>query len=230
MARTPPKNQIGIMLEAEIFGGPETQKILAQIPDALRREVMEPMVQRLVKMGVKIARNNLRRMLPLRNPDTRRWKRPTGALHDSLGQKVVPRSKMRKKGLVWGSFGARSEFRVRKTTTRKVRKLTHTRPLFVGHRFHPGLMGMKKRQFRKGEAIVPYHYIHLVNFGHRGAPEHRIPPAVPYPFMTLAAEAVRAIASTLGPQMFRELFPRSVHRIAKRMGRSASRRMARSIS
>jgi hypothetical protein len=169
------------------------------LPMAIRVKITEPIVRKLAQMGAKEAAMNVTRVLPKRNPKTRRWDRPTGALRDSMGFRILQRSKMRNKFIVWGAFGARMDFRVNRATARNVannrQRITAningitTRvqgPIPIGRvrAFGRTILGV--------QAIQPAKYAHLVEEGHKGSPAHRIPAAVPHRFMAPARQAIAA--------------------------------------
>lgn len=192
--------------------------VFRALPDSFRNQIARPIVDRLVKMGARTAKLMLVRMLPKRDPLTRRWQRPTGALRDSLGSKTVPASKMRDKTKVIGMFGARRDFRVSKMTTKLAGKLNMEvrRPTKF------------ERTFRspRNKFIIPSRYIHLVEFGHSGS--RYFPAARPYPFMRAASQSLTAIVPivvrTLYNEKFNQVFNAAIRRAQNPNRRSYVRR------
>lgn len=242
------RNQSNVTISMTAFGGEHIVRMLRALPDAIRNEILEPIIKQLCRDGAKIAKMTLRRILPKRDPKTRRWDRPTGALYDSLGMKTVPRSRMRNKQIVVGYFGARLDFRVTKRTAQKVKRIRNIDPAraFVGRvRFPAGHPKAGRLNLRQSGAIQPFKYIHLVEGGHKGVFASRlkrgsdgrtmpgtgrtyiIPPARPYPFMSVAERQVRAIANSTAPAMMNQMFPKVVNRVAARIARRAVRYSSR---
>ena len=198
---------------AEIAG---LKDVFAALPDAMRRQIAKPIVDKLVQMGARTAKINVARMLPKRDPRTRRWDRPTGALRDSIGNKTVALSKMKNKNMVFGMFGARTDFKVSKQTARNVSRNRELLRAFVVTEANPQgrietrhmpipigrIRHANGRTNQSSGSIQPYKYIHLVEHGHRGTPAYRIPAARPYPFMRASNLAIRAIM----PMVIREMY------------------------
>lgn len=198
---------------AEIAG---LKDVFSALPDAMRRQIAKPIVDKLVQMGARTAKINVARMLPKRNPATRRWDRPTGALRDSIGNKTVALGKMKNKNMVFGLFGARMDFKVSKQTARNVSRNRELRRAVVVSEANPSGRVMTRHmpipigRIRKANgrtnqssgSIQPYKYIHLVEHGHRGTAHLHIPPAQPYPFMRASNIAIRAIM----PMVIRDMY------------------------
>lgn len=195
------------------------KEVFRSLPDAMRRQVLKPIVDKVAKVGAQVAKQTAARMLPPRvsNPNRYsgkpRWNRPTGALRDSLGAKTVPLSKMRDKNKVVGMFGARRDFRVSKQTAKRAAS--------IGMKVQrPNLM-QRKFRVRPNPFIVPARYIHLVEFGHKGSAHY--PPARPYPFLQ---EASRRLGPHV-PAMIRQFYSaahESVFNAAIRRAKNPNRR------
>lgn len=184
------------------------QELLSVLPRTIVTGVLVPMVRHIAGIGARMARINLVRMLPKRDPKTRRWDRPTGALRDALGSKVVPVSKMRNKNLVFGLYGARLDFRVSKQTQKRAAKI--------------GLkVGRLTRNTPRNTVIAPAKYIHLVERGHKGSAKGNFPPARAYPFMGATRAALTAILPTLIREQWRVRYPRQVSSLKARYLRRA---------
>jgi hypothetical protein len=139
------------------------KEVFRSLPDAMRRQVLKPIVDKVAKVGAQVAKQTAARMLPPRvsNPNRYsgkpRWNRPTGALRDSLGAKTIPLSKMRDKNKVVGMFGARRDFRVSKQTMKRASA--------IGMKVQrPNLM-QRKFRIKPNPFIVPSRYIHLWSSG-----------------------------------------------------------------
>lgn len=194
------------------FSGIEgIQELMKAMPATLRNGIVQPIVNDIVKAGSRMAKINLVRMLPKRDTATRRWDRPTGALRDSLGSKVVPLSRMRNKNVVFGLYGARLDFRVSKQTQANVE----------GIRGRGMRVGRLTRNTPKYTVIAPYKYIHLVERGHKGAPQFNIPAARPYPFMGTTRMALNAIIPTMIRSSFSRLYPQQMAKLTRRYLRRA---------
>lgn len=189
------------------------KEVFQSLPEAMRRQVLKPIVDKIAKIGANVARQTLARRLPKRDPKTRRWDRPTGALRDSLGAKTIPLSKMRDKNKVLGMFGARRDFRVSKRTVKRASSL--------------GMKVIRPTRFQRAfkikpnPFIVPSRYVHLVEFGHKGSRFY--PPAQSYPFMQ---DASQLLANHV-PQMVRQFYSaahESVFNAAIRRARNPNRR------
>ena len=200
-----------ITFDMDFSGIEGIQELMRAMPATLRNGIVQPIVNEIVKAGARMAKVNLVRMLPKRDPDTRRWDRPTGALRDSLGSKVVPLSRMRNKNLVFGLYGARLDFRVSKQTQRNVESIRGR-----GQR-----VGRLARNTPKGTVIAPYKYIHLVEKGHRGAPQVNIPPDRPYPFMATTRLALNGIIPPIIRQKFATFYPQQISKLTRRYLRRA---------
>ena len=192
-----------MVFDMRVTGIDSLKALLAALPRTMRSMIIVPIVTKLVAEGARIARTNLVRVLPKRDPARRWWDRPTGALRDSLGSKVVPLSKMRNKDVVFGLFGARLDFRVSKRTVKRLA----SQGKFVGR---------PKRYQAQSGLVVPAKYIHLVERGHRGSPRHRIPPARAYPFMGPARTAIQAMLPGFVRQEFGRLYPLVIERMRRR--------------
>jgi len=207
-----------------VSGVPQLQELLRAMPAQMRSMIMEPIVSTLVQTGVRLARTTLPRMLPKRDPATRRWDRPTGALRDSLGSKVMPRSRMRNKDIVFGLYGARLDFRVTLVTARRVAAIRRVAsgPLAVGRVTNPN-----GRTNTRSGSIQPAKYIHLVEGGHRGS--RFFPAARAYPFMAHAKSALAAIMPTLVRERWAQLYPMAIDRLRRRYTNRIQRAVARTL-
>ena len=195
------------------------KEVFQSLPDAMRRQVLKPVVDKIAKVGAQVAKQTAARMLPPRtsNPNRYsgkpRWQRPTGALRDSMGAKTIPLSKMRDKNKVLSMFGARRDFRVSKQT--------QTRASSIGLRVQrPNLM-QRKFKIRPNPFIVPSRYVHLVEFGHKGSRYY--PAAKPYPFLQ---QASRLLAPHV-PAMIRQFYSaahESIFNAAIRRAKNPNRR------
>lgn len=200
-----------ITFDMDMSGLDGVRELLKAMPTTLRNGIVQPIVTSLVQDGARLAKQNLVRMLPKRDPQTRRWDRPTGALRDSLGSKVVPISRMRNKGVVFGLYGARLDFRVSKQTQKNASLLRGG-----GMR-----VGRLRRNDPKYTVIAPYKYIHLVERGHKGAPSANIPPARPYPFMGATRQAMLAVIPIILRSRFAALYPQQMAKLTRRYMRRA---------
>lgn len=202
-----------VMLDMDTSGITGINQVLASLPTTIRNAIIVPIVKIIVNRGAKLAKQNLVRVLPDRTGQKKRWDRPTGALHDSLGAKVVPTSKMRNKNLVYGIFGARSDFRVNRPTARRIANMRHP---VVGP--HPvGRFRQRNGKMRAiSGAIQPTKYLHLVERGHRGTPRYRIPPARAYPFMGPTGQQVVSEIPGIVRDNFNRLFPMVIARETRR--------------
>lgn len=226
--RKPPGASIHFTVDVSGVRG--MQEVLKQLPRSVRNQILQPMVKTLAEAGATAARTHLKRMLPQRPPNQRRWDRPTGVLAASLGAKVVPLSKMRNKDLVVGLYGARTGFRVPVMTRRNVAAIRRrfSGPLGVGKIVHPsGLTNL-----RSG-AIQPTKYIHLVEKGHKavpagiskktGRPYRMIPAARPYPFMAASKASLQASMPTIIAREWHTRFSTVVARMTRRYMKRAGR-------
>lgn len=195
-----------ITFDMDMSGLDGVRELLKAMPATLRNGIVQPIVTTLVQAGARVAKQNLVRILPKRDPATRRWDRPTGALRDSLGSKVVPNSRMRNKGVVFGLYGARLDFRVSKQTQKNVSLI----------RGRPQRIGRLPRGTPKGTVIAPYKYIHLVERGHRALPQFNIPAARPYPFMGATRQAMLAVIPIMIRSRFATLYPQQMSKLTRR--------------
>jgi hypothetical protein len=207
-----------INFAVDIAGIRGMQKVLQALPTTVRNAVLQPIVKTIAEAGANTARAFLTRMLPHRDPRTRRWDRPTGALADSLGHKVIPPSKMRNKDIVMGMYGTRLDFRVAASTRRGVASIQRSAagPLAIGR-----IRMANGRTNRGGRSIQPNKYIHLVERGHRGSPAHNIPPARAYPFMAASRMSLNAAMPMIIRQQFHPRLMSSVTKLTRRYMRQA---------
>ena len=211
-------------------------QVLKELPTGMRNQIAKPIVTKIVQAGSRTARINLARMLPHRDPKTRMWDRPTGALRDSIGSKVVPLSKMRDKLKVYGLYGARTDFKVTKQTARRIAGIrkTSTRILRIGMTGRGEIAGplpigkhlIAGRMKAAPGAIQPSKYIHLVELGHKAVPAWRIPAARPYPFMAATRRAMNAIA----PIIMRDVYNSAHARVFQSYFRRYMRRAGQPVA
>ena len=216
MARKKPKTATMVTWDIHMAGIDHMKNLLAAMPQTLRTGICVPIVRTLSSTGAKIAKQELKRVLPVRDRHKIRWQTPTGALHDSLGSKVIPASRRRNRDVIYGVFGARSDFRVTRVTSRRVAAIKNyglkrrvTGPLAVGAiRLPNGKTG------RRGNAIKPHKYIHLVEFGHqRGAGPVE---AEPYPFIRPARRRLESLAPGIIRERWNTLYPQQVAKMKRR--------------
>jgi len=227
MAR--PGNKVGIVIDLEVHGTDRMRAMLAAMPQELKNGVMRPVLQTVLTKGVQLARQELVRVLPKRNPATSRWQTPTGALRNSLGQRVFPASRMRNKNLIIGFYGARTDFRVTKATARKVSQIRRHGlgsrpfgPLAVGKlpRQRWGFMSSPETR-RVPRTIQPHKYIGFVERGHKrgkGPVEAR-----PYPFLGPSQQRLEGMLKGIVRSRFNELYPQQVARLKRKYLRQVSR-------
>lgn len=227
MARRRSKTKGLVSWDISIAGIPHMQALLAAMPRTLQSGIVVPIVRTLTSTGAKIARQELKRALPLRDYHGRRWQTPTGALRDSLGSKVVAQSRMKNKDISYGVFGARTDFRVSRATGRNVSRI---RSVGVAGFYRPGnrIMGplgvgrvtdAKGRRRAPRGFIQPHKYIHFVEFGHRRGDGPTA--ADPYPFIRPTRRRLSAIAPTLIRERWATLYPQQIAKMKRRYMRQA---------
>lgn len=204
-SKTPDAAQ-AVAFEINMSGLEDVQALLSALPQTMRTGILKPMMEHITTAGARMARINLVRRLPKRDPATRRWDRPTGALRDSLGHKVMPLSKMRNPNLIFGMIGARIDFRVSKQTQRRARVINRT-------------VGRLTWTTPKNTVIAPAKYIHLVERGHKGSRFY--PAARGYPFMAATRTALVAILPMLVRDQWALRYPRQIDSMKRRYLRRA---------
>lgn len=195
-----------VAFDVAVSGLAGIQELLRALPQTMRTGILKPMMEHITTVGARMARVNLVRMLPKRDPATRRWDRPTGALRDSLGHKVVPLSRMRNPNLIFGMVGARLDFRVSRQTQRRASAINRT-------------VGRITRKTKKDTVIAPAKYIHLVERGHKGSRFY--PAARGYPFMAATKSALIAILPILIREQWSVRYPRQIDSMKRRYLRRA---------
>lgn len=195
-----------VAFDVAVSGMQGIQELLRALPQTMRTGILKPMMEHITTVGARMAKVNLVRMLPKRDPQTRRWDRPTGALRDSLGHKVVPLSRMRNPNLIFGMIGARLDFRVSKQTQRRAKLVNRT-------------VGRLTRTTKKNTVIAPAKYIHLVERGHKGSRYY--PAAIGYPFMAATRSALVAILPMLVREQWATRYPRQIDSLRRRYLRRA---------
>ena len=216
MARKKPKTATMVTWDIHMAGIDHMKNLLAAMPQTLRTGICVPIVRTLSSTGAKIAKQELKRALPIRDRHKTRWQTPTGALHDSLGSKVVASSRMRNKDIVYAIFGARTDFRVLRPTARRVASIRRyglknrvTGPMAVG-----AIRLQNRRANLKGGSIKPHKYIHWVEFGHRkGNGPVR---ADPYPFINPTRKRLESLAPVIIRERWSVLYPQQIAKMKRR--------------
>lgn len=144
----------------------------------------------------------------------KRWQTPTGAMQQSIGQKVVSASQMRSPDKLAIAFvGARSDFKVSKRVRARLQNMSNLgfgkapRPLFAP-------------RGPKGQTVSPVRYFHLALKGHGPGPKGLSFHARGRDFMTPTISAVeprmRRIIRTNYPKRFRKVMEQEARRLIKR--------------
>lgn len=212
VSRSPRRTGGAIAFDLDVTGVEGLSDVLRALPLSIRNKIAQPIVQKLVGMGARTAQINIVRVLPRRDPAKRRWDRPTGALRDSMGAKVVPISRMRNKNIVFGLYGARSDFRVNMSTARNIANNRDLRRRRFGGvtQMISGPLSVGRIKLRSGRtnvgvrSIQPAKYAHLVEGGHVAVPQFNIPAASPRPFMAPTRQAIAAIMPGVVSRLYNE--------------------------